>query len=148
MLCASSTFSPVPIPADYGKRDGAQVVVVTQSGTNLLHGSLFEFLRNSALDARNFFDLRHRGLRFAGTNSAARWEARFKKNQLGSSSATMKDFSKRWRSSNVSVVPDQYARQGLLPNSSGVYVPVPRLKQRHAAPIWRSGLCRTVQNYL
>ena len=31
-------------------------MVVTQSGTNVLHGSLFEFLRNSALDARNFFD--------------------------------------------------------------------------------------------
>ncbi len=42
--------------AEYGKRSGAQVSVVTQSGTNSLHGSLFEFLRNSALDARNFFD--------------------------------------------------------------------------------------------
>nr|MDP9112990.1 carboxypeptidase-like regulatory domain-containing protein [Acidobacteriota bacterium] len=42
--------------AEYGKRAGAQVTVVTQSGTNALHGSLFEFLRNSALDARNTFD--------------------------------------------------------------------------------------------
>ena len=42
--------------AEYGKRAGAQVTVVTQSGTNQLHGSLFEFLRNSALDARNTFD--------------------------------------------------------------------------------------------
>src|ERR1035437_5735615 len=42
--------------AGYGKRAGAQVSVVTQSGTNALHGTLFEFLRNSALDARNFFD--------------------------------------------------------------------------------------------
>jgi hypothetical protein len=42
--------------AAYGKRAGAQVSVVTQSGANVLHGSLFEFLRNSALDARNFFD--------------------------------------------------------------------------------------------
>ncbi len=41
--------------AEYGKRAGAQVSVVTQSGTNALHGSLFEFLRNSALDARSFF---------------------------------------------------------------------------------------------
>src|SRR5215471_117331 len=36
--------------AEYGKRAGGQVVVVTQSGTNSLHGTLFEFLRNSALD--------------------------------------------------------------------------------------------------
>ena len=42
--------------AAYGKRAGAQVLVVTQSGSNVLHGSLFEFLRNSALDARNYFD--------------------------------------------------------------------------------------------
>src|SRR5207248_7204748 len=42
--------------AEYGKRAGAQVSIVTQSGSNQLHGSFFEFLRNSALDARNFFD--------------------------------------------------------------------------------------------
>ncbi len=42
--------------AEYGKRAGAQVSVVTQSGTDQLHGSIFEFLRNSDLDARNFFD--------------------------------------------------------------------------------------------
>ncbi len=42
--------------AEYGKRPGAQVSIVTASGTNQLHGSAYEFLRNSALDARNFFD--------------------------------------------------------------------------------------------
>jgi hypothetical protein len=42
--------------AAYGKRSGAQVSIVTTSGTNDLHGSTYEFLRNSALDARNFFD--------------------------------------------------------------------------------------------
>ena len=42
--------------AEYGKRPGAQVNIVTASGTNQLHGSVYEFLRNSALDARNFFD--------------------------------------------------------------------------------------------
>ena len=42
--------------AQYGKRAGGQVSVVTQSGTNALHGSLFEFLRNSALDSRSTFD--------------------------------------------------------------------------------------------
>ncbi len=42
--------------ASYGKRDGAQVSIVTSSGTNKLHGTAFEFIRNSALDARNYFD--------------------------------------------------------------------------------------------
>lgn len=42
--------------AEYGKRPGGQVSIVTQSGTNQLHGSVYEFLRNSALDAPNYFD--------------------------------------------------------------------------------------------
>jgi hypothetical protein len=42
--------------AEYGKRPGAQVTIVTQSGTNQFHGSVYEFLRNNALDAPNYFD--------------------------------------------------------------------------------------------
>ncbi|MGH9828888.1 MAG: carboxypeptidase regulatory-like domain-containing protein, partial [Blastocatellia bacterium] len=42
--------------AEYGKRPGAQVLIVTESGTNQLHGTLYEFLRNNALDAPNYFD--------------------------------------------------------------------------------------------
>jgi hypothetical protein len=42
--------------AEFGKRPGGQVIIVTQSGTNQWHGTAFEFLRNSALDAPNFFD--------------------------------------------------------------------------------------------
>src|SRR5215831_15931928 len=42
--------------AEFGKRPGGQVTIVTQSGTNDLHGSVYEFLRNSALDAPNHFD--------------------------------------------------------------------------------------------
>ncbi len=42
--------------AAYGKRDGAQISIVTTGGTNALHGSVFEFARNSFFDARNYFD--------------------------------------------------------------------------------------------
>jgi hypothetical protein len=42
--------------AEYGKRPGAQVIIVTQSGNNQWHGSVYEFLRNNALDAKNYFD--------------------------------------------------------------------------------------------
>src|SRR5882757_8480314 len=42
--------------AEYGRNSGSTVNIITRSGTNRLHGSLFEFVRNDALDARNFFN--------------------------------------------------------------------------------------------
>ncbi len=46
-----SNFEP-----EYGRNGGAIVNIVTKSGTNVLHGDLFEYFRNDALDARNYFD--------------------------------------------------------------------------------------------
>src|SRR5581483_2258753 len=42
-------------PAEYGETSGATTSVVIRSGTNAFHGSLYDFLRNNAFDARNFF---------------------------------------------------------------------------------------------
>jgi hypothetical protein len=42
--------------AEFGRSGGAVLNVTIKSGTNQLHGTLYEFLRNSALDAKNFFD--------------------------------------------------------------------------------------------
>lgn len=56
--------------AEYGNYSGGQVVVTTKSGTNQLHGSAFEFFRNTSLDARNYFDAdraRYSRNQFGGT---------------------------------------------------------------------------------
>jgi hypothetical protein len=42
--------------AEYGRFSGAIMNTITKSGTNAIHGSVFEFLRNDALDSRGFFD--------------------------------------------------------------------------------------------
>src|SRR5215468_5151542 len=42
--------------AEFGKHPGGQVIIATQSGGNTWHGSLYEFVRNSSLDAANYFD--------------------------------------------------------------------------------------------
>src|SRR5215831_11465158 len=49
----SNTFD-----AEYGRNSGAVINVVTKSGTNGWHGSVYEFLRNQALNSRGFLDLR------------------------------------------------------------------------------------------
>jgi hypothetical protein len=111
--------------AQYGKRAGAQVSVVTQSGTNVLHGTLFEFLRNSAMDARNFFDQGFvppfRRNQFGGALGGP-----LKKNKLFLF-GNYEGFRQALALTSVSEVPDANARLGLLPNASGVPAQVANL---------------------
>ena len=107
--------------AEYGKRAGGQVIVVTQSGTNVLHGSVFEFLRNSDLDARNFFD---QGGRSAIPPQPVRRGAgrSHQKNKLFLF-GNYEGFRQSLAVSSVSVVPDAQARLGQLPNAAGILRP-------------------------
>src|SRR5579859_724941 len=108
--------------AAYGKRPGGQVTIVTQSGTNHWHGTLFEFLRNSALDARNFFD----------QNAVPH----FARNQFGGALGgpvekdktflfgNFEGFRQHLGLSDVTLVPDNNARMGYLPGPGGTLVNV------------------------
>ncbi len=61
-------------PAEYGGTAGATTAVVTRSGSNAIHGTAYEFLRNDKLDARNFFSSRVEPLKqnqFGGTIGGA-----------------------------------------------------------------------------
>ncbi|HKE21894.1 MAG TPA: carboxypeptidase-like regulatory domain-containing protein [Bryobacteraceae bacterium] len=99
--------------AEYGKRPGAQVLIVTQAGTNQLHGSLYEYLRNNVFDTRNFFD--------GGSTPG------FARNQFGVSAGgplrhdktfaflNYEGFRQRLHQTGVDLVPDADARNGYLP---------------------------------
>src|SRR5881409_425319 len=120
--------------AEYGKRAGAQVTIVTTSGTNQWRGSVFDYLRNSALDTRNFFDVAK-----APDPTPV---PPFQRNQFGGAlgGPILRDkmflfgnyegFRERLAVSQFGYVPSRRARQGLLPNASGEYVQVPNLEPR------------------
>src|SRR5882672_9574186 len=104
--------------AEYGKHPGGQVSIVTQAGTNQWHGSVFEYLRNNALDAPNYFD----------QGSAPP----FQRNQFGGSMggpiqkektfvfANYEGFRQNLHQTSVAFVPDANARNGtFVPLGSG-----------------------------
>ncbi len=98
--------------AEYGKRPGGQVSIVTASGTNALHGSVYEFLRNSALDARNFFDQgnipQFERNSFGGTLGGP-----VKRNKLFLF-GNYEGFRQHLGESAVTLVPDNAARTGFI----------------------------------
>jgi len=100
--------------AEYGKTSGGVVNAITRSGSNVFHGSAYEFLRNSALDARNFFE------------DPTAPKAPFKRNQFGGAvggpiiknrTFFFADFEAIRQSKGIAVVdtvPSNAARSGLL----------------------------------
>src|SRR5216117_4224402 len=122
--------------AEYGKRAGGQISVVTSSGTNQVHGTLFEYLRNSALDARNFFDQTIGAPPFKRNQFGGSLGGPIKKDKMFAF-GTYEGFQERLSRSSASVVPGAFARQGLArpgnslgPNGSPVPVgsPVPGMQ--------------------
>jgi hypothetical protein len=113
--------------AEYGKTSGGVVNAVSRSGTNSLHGSAYEFLRNSKLDAANFFE---------NANGIPR--SPFKRNQFGGAigGPIRKDrtfffvdyegIRQAKGVPNVDSVPSAAARQGIVVDAKG------NLEDQHA----------------
>src|SRR5215469_7413154 len=101
--------------AEFGKHPGGQVIIATHSGSNTWHGSLYEFVRNNALDAANYFD-------------APGGPPLFQRNQFGASSggAIRKDktflfgnyegFRQDLNQTSVAFVPGLAARAAATPS--------------------------------
>jgi len=108
--------------AEYGKRPGAQISIITASGTNQVHGSAYEFLRNNDLDARNFFD-QGAAPQFQRNEFGGALGGPIKKNKLFVF-GNYEGFRQHLGLSNVTLVPNQAARAGFLPDANGHLVPV------------------------
>src|ERR1700733_3577936 len=100
--------------ASYGKRQGAQISIVTASGTNTLHGSAYGFLRNSFFDARNYFD-QARIPEFQRNNYGGSLGGPLRRNRFFLF-ANYEGYRQNLGITDVTLVPDTLARQGLLPN--------------------------------
>jgi len=121
--------------AEYGRFTGGVISAVTKSGTNQFHGSLFEYHRNSALDARNFFDRN-------ASDPTERKTPGFIKNQFGFSLGgpivqdktfffgAYEGLRERLTSTITNIYPNADAHNGLLPTSSLVSGTCPIADQR------------------
>jgi outer membrane receptor protein involved in Fe transport len=106
--------------AEFGRSAGGVINAVTRSGENTFHGSAFEFLRNSALDAKNFFDAANKPI------------PAFKRNQFGATLggpisrdktfffAAYEGLIERLGITGITSVPDENARLGILPGGRTV----------------------------
>jgi hypothetical protein len=111
--------------AAYGKKGGGIINIATRAGTNEFHGSVFEFLRNSVLDARNFFDRTSDPAPFKRNNFGGALGGPIQKERsffFGNFEALRESLS----GTSISVVADANAHQGFLPdrNNPGQLVQV------------------------
>ncbi|MBI4458464.1 MAG: TonB-dependent receptor [Acidobacteria bacterium] len=103
--------------ADYGRGSGGVLNSITRSGSNEFHGTLFEYFRNSKLDARDFFDpsepppFKRNQFGFVLTGPVRKERTFF----MGSFEA-MRD---RQASTDTSYLPDRDSRTGIIRNSDG-----------------------------
>ena len=114
--------------AEYGRTAGGVISAVTRSGSNSLHASAFEFLRNSALDARNFFDRQP-------TPQDPRLPP-FRRNQFGAAAGgpvlrdrtfffvSYEGLRERLSTTTSNTVPSAAARQGNLPRQTVTVSPL------------------------
>ncbi len=91
------TLQSTQFTAEYGTGSGGQVNIVTKSGTNEIHGSLFEFLRNGDLNSREFFAAENDGL---------------KRNQFGGSVGGPIVKNKLFYFANVQITEVRFTEQG------------------------------------
>lgn len=104
-----------PFSAEYGRSGGGFLTAVSKSGTNEYHGALYEYLRNSALDAKNYFDpgnqpippLRRNQFGGLATGPIVKNKLFFMANYEGVRIAA--------NNSQTIVTPNLQARSGLLP---------------------------------
>ena len=117
--------------AEYGRGSGGVINSITRSGTPEFHGSLFEFLRNSKLDARNFFD--------PGPEPPP-----FKRNQFGLTitgpvakdrtyfMASFEGLRDRLTDTQIDFFPDAQARQGVITDRFGTVIQTVAVDERVA----------------
>jgi hypothetical protein len=112
--------------AEFGRNSGGQINAISKSGGNEFHGTLYHFLRNDNLDARNFFDREPLG------------KPEFKRNQFGGTIGgpikadrtfffgSYEGLRERLGRTISTFVPDANARQGILPTGTVTVSPVIR----------------------
>ena len=109
--------------AEFGRSPGGQINVITKSGTNAFHGSVYEFHRNDALDARNYYDpvekpdFRRNQFGFTLGGPVRRDRTFFFVGYEGLRESLGRTIS--------TVVPNEAARSGVLPAPGGGTVVVP-----------------------